>query len=291
MKEMRKGIIFCPATGLMVNKEYHCPNTNCDSCLNNTGTIMKVNERTSERGISKENKFLLDTDNLLSNLDEVIEKYNANIKPPKLKKLLAISDYLRSNKKSIDGFIVNQGYDNNVKKLIAHILSIFYEVGIMFREKLYRQYRVKGKTVAKMPETGVYYDDVMRRLRIENKSKYGRKITKEGIFKDYKLFRDYLQSEKHKQFERDRAFYDVKRFRYLLHLIIKIHKILGVKISEVRKRRLLDLKPAPRRTTFSIDKYLDKALFRRRPIYGVGIFRPPVPKIKGTGIVGVPPNK
>src|SRR4030067_3590251 len=192
MKEMRKGIVVCPAKGLLVNKEYHCPNINCDSCSFNTGTVMKEREeKTRERGISRENKFLLDADKLLSNLDEVIEKYSANIKTPKLKKLLAISDYLRSNEKSIDVFIENQGYDNNVKKLIAYILSTFYEVGIMFREKLYRQYMVKGRTVAKMPETGVYYDDVMRRLRIENKSKYGRKITKESIFKDYKLFRNY----------------------------------------------------------------------------------------------------
>lgn len=236
-------------------------------------------ERSSERGLSPTNNLLLDAERILSHPDQLIEKYKCTISKNKFSSLLVTAHKLKDAGKSIDPYFVEHCYPDNIRELIAYSLYVIYEVGIMFRGELYKAYDDKTKTIKKMPETDEYYRDAQK-LKVTLR---GKQIKKDTIMQDAEEYRAYLMGSPHES-DRDRRFYEAKRFRYLTVLVIKINELLRKEIIEPSKAASSPPRSKSKDNySFSIDDYLNKAMNIPRQIYGVAILELPSLKLSAKG--------
>lgn len=224
--------------------------------------------RQGGRGLSSENRLLLDVDTLLHDPAGYTSKVGFDVDTPDLYSLLKVTHQLRTKAESIDRWLDEQGYPDTMKQLIARALCSLYEVNILFRTELYKAYGEKAKTVRKVPESGPYHQDS---FRLNIPAKGGKAITKESVDKDALEFRRYLHqgTTRRRAGFRDRKFYDRKRFRYLIYTVVKIQGLLGHEGDEFRGKPLLDSSHEPVALSFSVDEHLDKALWKPRKNYAV----------------------
>lgn len=208
-------------------------------CLEHTAEeILAREKRRKERGFGGINRLLLRADKFLFNPGEVIRAHKARISKETLSSLLRITFSLQNNGLSVDRFFDSHGYSDNVKRLVAEGFTSLYEVGVMFREELYKDYPRKGKTIEKMPATGPYFKDVIRFNVGGRKLRQGKKPARKTINEDIESFRAYLLKGNFKG-KRNMAFY-AKRFRYIAHLIIGMSSIIDVHIDEEDKNEVLN---------------------------------------------------
>lgn len=229
--------------------------------------ILAREKRRKERGFGGINRLLLGADKLLFNPGEVIRAYKAGISKETLSSLLRITFSLRNDGLSVDRFFDSREYSDNVKRLVAEGFSTLYEVGVTFREELYKDYKRKGRSIEKMPETASYYKDVIR-FDIERGKKYqGKKPARKTIDKDIKSFKSYLLSGDYKG-QRNEAFYE-KRFRYMAYMIDKMNSITDVSVDEEEKNKVLNPRPVKKPSNFSMDKAINETVGKPRDVHGV----------------------
>lgn len=240
----------------------------------------KKRERSRERGRSRSNKILLEADRIIFRPAKLIETQQCAISKNKFHSLLIIAHRLREKGHSIDHFFAEHHYADDIRKLIAHCLCVIYEANMMFRNELYRAYGDKAKTIKKMPETDEYYRDAQKLKGAMR----GKQVTKNAIEKDAKEYREYLMSGPSDGYY-DRRFYDVKGFRFLTWLIIKINNFFRKDVQEPKKAKSSPHGSSNATFRFSIDNYIDAAMKKPKPIYGVGIMALPAIKISMKGHV------
>ena len=230
--------------------------------------ILAREKRKKERGFGEINRLLLRVDKLLFNPGEVIRAYKARISKETLSSLLRITFSLQSDGPSVDRFFDSHGYSDNVKRLVAEGFNTLYEVGVTFREELYKDYKRKGGSIGKMPETASYYKDVIR-FNIGRGKKYqGKKPARKTIDEDIESFRSYLLSGDYKG-QRNEAFYE-KRFRYMAYLIDKMKLIADVSADEEERNKVLNPHPVKKPSSFSMDKAINDTVWKPRDTHGVG---------------------
>ena len=211
--------------------------------------------------------------------DEVIKKYKCTVGKVKFHSLLRIAHRRKETGESVDQFFIKHRYADDIRKLIAYSLYVIYEASILFRTELYKEYTEKSKSVKKMPETDVYYQDAQK-LKVTIR---GKQTKKDTIIKDAKDYRAYIRDTSSVS-NRDRHFYEAKRFRYLTVLVVKINNFFKEEVKEP-KNKVSSLQGNGKDTSsFSIDHYLNKAMNTQRPIYGVMLINLPSLKssIKGS---------
>jgi len=174
---------------------------------------------------------------------------------------------LQNNGLSVDTFFDSRKYSDNVKRLVAEGFSVLYEVGVTFREELYKDYERKGKSIEKMPETRPYYKDVMRFNIGGRKLRQGKKPARKTIDEDIKSFRSYLLSRDYKG-QRNEAFYG-RRFRYMAHLIDKMSSIIDAPIEEDLESKALNSSPVKKSSSFSMNQVIHDTVWKSRDNYGV----------------------
>jgi len=245
------------------------------------GEILAQGKRKKERGFGEINRLLLRVDKLLFNPGEVIRAHKARISKETLFSLLRITFSLQNNGLSVDTFFDSREYSDHVKRLVAKGFTDLYEVGVMFREELYKDYKRKGKSIGKMPETASYYRDVIR-FNIGRGKKYqGKKPARRTIDKDIESFRSYLLNGDYKG-QRNKAFYE-KRFRYMAYLIDKMNSIVDISIDEEEKKKVLNPHPVKRPSSFSMDKVINDTVWKPRDTHSVGHFALPPIIFHGSG--------
>jgi hypothetical protein len=243
--------------------------------------ILAREKRRKERGFGGINRLLLRVDKFLFNPGKVIRAHRAKISKETLSSLLRITFSLQNNGLSVDRFFDNHGYSDNVKRLVAEGFTSLYEVGIMFREELYKDYQQKGKTIEKMPETGPYFKDVIRFNVGGRKLRQGKKPARKTINEDIESFRAYLLRGNFKG-KRNMAFYG-KRFRYIAHLIIGMSSIIDVHMDEEDKNKVLNPPPVKKPSSFSIDKAINDTVWKPRNLHGISPITVPTPIVSSTG--------
>lgn len=224
----------------------------------------KKKERSNERGLSNSNKILLEAETIISCPDKLIKRYQCMIDEIKFRSLLIIAYRLRESGKSVDNYFTKQHYADDIRKLIAYSLYIIYEVGIMFREELYKAYKDRTKTIKKMPETDEYYQDAQK-LKVVTR---GKQTTRYTIIHDAEEYREYIMSGSPGRL-RDRRFYKETRFRYMTALVVRIKDFFKKKVKEPKKPPSSLLNKRKDTASFSIDVYINEAIKKPRPIYGV----------------------
>lgn len=280
---------------------------------------MEIEERkiAEGRGLSQENQFVLKAYDLLFEPERLIKEkklYGSGDKEfnkDTLYRLLRVACHLISKEQSVDQFIEGLPYSNKVKKLIAESWEALYEVEFLFRDQWYksdkgrkrkgRDYLEKGKTILKVPQMGIYYDQILnhyRLLRMDTKPQYGKKKTPQGIHKNCEEFIRHLKEIHEKGFVSnekypDGEFYSVKRFDCLAVLVAKIREVI-TELTEIEKNDLQNVRrvesDAPlagedkrekSKMYFSIDEYVKKVVWKRRDVHSVGF--PSLPVLKGQG--------
>ena len=225
-------------------------------------------KRGKERGFGEINRLVLRADKFLFSPGEVIRAHKARISKETLYSLLRITFSLQSDGLSVDRVFDSHGYSDNVKRLVAEGFSTLYEVGVTFREELYRDYKRKGKIIGKMPETASYYKDVIRFNIGVGKKYQGKKPVRKTIDEDIESFRSYLLSGDYKR-QRNEAFYE-KRFRYMAYLVDKMNLIADVSVDEEEKKKVLNPRPVKKPSSFSMDKAINDTVWKPRDTHGVG---------------------
>lgn len=233
----------------------------------------KTRERSKDRGLSVSNKILLDAKRIIFKPEELIKTYDCTISRIEFHSLLRIAHKRREAGNPVDDFFIERHSADNVKKLIAYSLCCIYEVGVMFREVLYKEYEEKTKTVKKMPESDVYYQDAQK-LKVAAR---GKQIKKETIINDAEEFEQYL-NESLIIGNRDRRFYAEKRFRYLTVLVIGINNFFKEEIIEPPKASFSLQHDSEEICLFSIDDYLNKEMKKPRQNHSVIIAELPALK-------------
>ena len=232
-------------------------------------------ERSNERGLSNSNKILLEAETIISRPDELIERYQCQIDKIQFHSLLIIAYRLRESGKSIDDYFTKQHYADDIRKLIAHSLYIIYEVGIMFREELYKTYEDKTKTIKKIPETDEYYKDAQK-LKIVIR---GKQTKRDTIINDAEEYREYIMNGS-PGILRNRRFYEEKRFRYMAVLVVRINDFFQKEVKESKKESSSLRNKRQDTSRFSIDSYINEAINKPRPIHGVMLITLPAVSIK-----------
>lgn len=148
--------------------------------------------RRRERGLSAQNKLLLDVDTLLHDYFDFGKRFAVKMDVEEFRSLLVVANKLRTNGESVDEWFNERSYPDSTKREVARALKSLYEVNILFREELYKAYKEKAKTVRKVPESGPYHRDS---FRLNTPFKGGRAITKKSVDKDASAFREYLHLE------------------------------------------------------------------------------------------------
>ena len=235
-------------------------------------------ERSKERGLSHTNNLLLDAERILSHPDELIKRYKCTISKNKFRTLLLIAHKRKEAGESIDHFFIEHHYADNLRKLIAYSLYVIYEVGIMFREELYKDYKEKTKTIKKMPEADEYYQ-YAQKLKVPIRGKQTKRAT---IVQDAKDYRKNLTGILYDS-DRDRHFYQAKRFRYLTVLVIEINNFFKKDIEEPPKEASYLRNKSKDNYRFSVDNYLNEAMNTPRPTRGVMLIDLPSIKLSAKG--------
>lgn len=233
------------------------------------------NERNNERGLSNSNKILLEAETIISCPNELLKRYQCAIGEIKFRSLLIIAHRLRESGKSVDNYFTIQHYANDIRKLMAYSLYIIYEVGIMFREELYKAYKDRTKTIKKMPETDEYYQDAQK-LKVATR---GKQTKRDTIIDDAEEYREYIMSGSPERL-RDRRFYKEKRFRYMTALVVRINNFFQKEVKESKKAPSSLRNKRKDTSRFSIDGYINEAMNKPRPIHGVMLITLPALSFK-----------
>jgi hypothetical protein len=218
-------------------------------------------ERTQERGLSDENKILLEAWQLIARPIHVIEKHHANIDTQSLFALLRTDIGVWNQGRSIDEAMDAKEYGEQVKGLIAHYLVTCFKFGIIFWDMWLLDYDGRRPSVLLCSETKRYYrqankhDAIIRRCR-GSKWKRGKHRKKGTIRKNARIFIKYLQDTNSRKKNRDKELYKMMRFDCALMIM---GRLLDKMDFDLDRRQQSDTDKSRECSGFSIDQQLFEA--------------------------------
>jgi hypothetical protein len=177
--------------------------------------------RMGKRGIGKKLKGLQDLDDIFSEPEKIIKRFNVKIDKYELFLLIRSFCYGFDKDSQVMETIREMGYPDEVGKLVGWCVGKLIDAATLFYKELDYDDKRKAKIVMTIfPKDSGLYRSV--------KSK-GKKPTRESIQERVKTFRGYIKGEiPSDEITRDRTFYNIRYFEYLAWAFKGIHFLLGL---------------------------------------------------------------
>ena len=168
-----------------------CPKGNdCRTCRNPTNPD-EGRERERDKGYQY--KLVVAATEVLFEPEKVIGKFKAKIQKQALFPLLTAAIAVWNGGGSIDYLLLHDGYDKEVRQLVAHCIITLNDVRHLFWKKWYAHYESNINTVDTYLKSGIYHEQATNTYNRSCLNAPNRKPDVEKIIEHACEFLDYLK--------------------------------------------------------------------------------------------------